>query len=110
MLVELGRTGLSCTRLGIGLAPIGGLYADVGEQDARNTVDRAWDRGVRLFDTSPLYGYGRTETRAGAALHDRDDFVLSTKVGRVLERQSDGDAAQEFWVGVDPSIKPVFDF
>jgi D-threo-aldose 1-dehydrogenase len=128
MQVELGRTGLSVTRLGVGLAPIGGLYADVGEQQARATVDRAWDRGVRLFDTSPLYGYGRSETRAGAALRDRDDYVLSTKVGRVLEmtrpwhagspedrREAPGagpeeSAAQDFWVGVDPEITPVFDF
>ena len=110
MLVPLGRTGLSVTELGIGLAPIGGLFADVSDQQARATVDRAWDRGVRLFDTSPLYGYGRSETRAGAALRDRSQFVLSTKVGRVLVKDESGDAGQEFWAGVDPTVTPVFDF
>jgi D-threo-aldose 1-dehydrogenase len=127
-LVPLGKTGLSVTELGIGLAPIGGLYADVSDEQARATVDRAWDRGVRLFDTAPLYGYGRSETRAGAALRDRSGFVLSTKVGRVLVRDEagsagspadrreapgaghDSSAAQEFWTGVDPAVTPVFDF
>jgi D-threo-aldose 1-dehydrogenase len=113
MLVPLGRTSLSVTELGIGLAPIGGLYADVSDEQARATVDRSWDCGVRLFDTSPLYGYGRSETRAGAALRDRSEFVLSTKVGRVLvkdESGQDSTAGQEFWAGVDPTVTPVFDF
>ncbi|MEV0271985.1 aldo/keto reductase [Hamadaea sp. NPDC050747] len=110
MQVELGRTGLSVTRLGLGLAPIGGLYADVSEDQARQTVDRAWDRGVRLFDTAPFYGYGRSETRSGAALRDRSAHVLSTKVGRVLEREDQGDVDPDVWAGVDPSVRPVFDF
>ncbi|NUO58922.1 MAG: aldo/keto reductase [Hamadaea sp.] len=110
MQVELGRTGLSVTRLGLGLAPIGGLYADVSEGQARQTVDRAWDRGVRLFDTAPFYGYGRSETRSGAALRDRSAHVLSTKVGRVLEREDHGDVDPDVWAGVDPSVRPVFDF
>ncbi|MEV6970291.1 aldo/keto reductase [Hamadaea sp. NPDC051192] len=110
MQVELGRTGLTVTRLGLGLAPIGGLYADVSEHQARQTVDRAWDRGVRLFDTAPFYGYGRSELRSGEALRDRDGHVLSTKVGRVLERQDAGDTDSDVWVGVDPAVRPVFDF
>ncbi|MCP2327691.1 D-threo-aldose 1-dehydrogenase [Hamadaea flava] len=110
MQVELGRTGLTVTRLGLGLAPIGGLYADVSEHQARQTVDRAWDRGIRLFDTAPFYGYGRSELRSGEALRDRGAHVLSTKVGRVLERQDDGDTDPDVWVGVDPTVRPVFDF
>ncbi|NUR49084.1 MAG: aldo/keto reductase [Hamadaea sp.] len=110
MQVELGRTGLSVTRLGLGLAPIGGLYADVSPEQARATVDRAWDRGVRLFDTAPFYGYGRSETRSGEALRGRAGHVLSTKVGRVLERQDDGESDADVWAGVDPSVRPVFDF
>lgn len=110
-LVPLGKTGLTVTRLGLGLAPIGGLYADVSDPAARAVVDRAWELGVRLFDTSPLYGYGRSERRAGAALHGRAGYVLSTKVGRLIVPADAGpDAAQEFWAGVDPSVTPVFDF
>jgi D-threo-aldose 1-dehydrogenase len=108
--VPLGKTGLAVTELGLGLAPIGGLYADLGDDQARATVDRGWERGLRFFDTAPLYGYGRSEVRTGAALRRREDFVLSTKVGRVLAQASEGDAGQEFWAGVDPSVTPVFDF
>jgi D-threo-aldose 1-dehydrogenase len=73
--------------LGFGGAPIGNLYAEVSDADARATVDAAWDAGVRYFDTAPHYGLGLSERRLGAALADRprDEFVLSTKVGRVLE-------------------------
>jgi D-threo-aldose 1-dehydrogenase len=53
-LVALGATGLHVTELGLGLAPIGGLYADVDDDLARATIDRGWGRGLRLFDTAPL--------------------------------------------------------
>jgi D-threo-aldose 1-dehydrogenase len=84
--VQLGRADVNVTRLGLGCAPIGGLYKPVSEADAREVVDRAWEHGLRLFDTAPLYGSGLSERRVGAALGDRprDAFVLSTKVGRLL--------------------------
>ncbi|WP_027341021.1 aldo/keto reductase [Hamadaea tsunoensis] len=107
--VPLGRTGLSVTELGLGLAPLGGLYTDVSEQDARDAVETGWDLGVRFFDTAPLYGFGRSETRAGAALAGRTEFVLSTKAGRVITSVPDG-GGQDFWAGVDPAVAPVFDF
>lgn len=109
-LVPLGATGLQVTELGLGLAPIGGLYADVDDEHARATVTHGWDRGLRLFDTAPLYGYGRSERRTGAALRERTGHVLSTKVGRVLHGSDGGDAAQDIWAGVDPAVTPVFDF
>ena len=109
-LVPLGATGLQVTELGLGLAPIGGLYADVDDDLARATVGRGWDRGLRLFDTAPLYGYGRSERRTGAALQGRSGHVLSTKVGRVLHSNGDGDGGQDFWAGVDPTVAPVFDY
>src|SRR5262249_11491131 len=109
-LVPLGATGLQVTELGLGLAPIGGLYADVDDEHARATVDRGWDRGLRFFDTAPLYGYGRRERRTGAALAGRTGHVLSTKVGRVLTKTGGGDGGQDFWAGVDPAVAPVFDF
>ncbi len=82
----IGRTGLSATALGFGGASIGGLYHAVPEDEAVAVARRAWDLGVRLFDTAPLYGYGAAERRVGTALRDRprDAFVLSTKVGRLV--------------------------
>lgn len=82
--VPLGGTEVTVTRLGMGLAPIGGLYSAVGDRTAAAAVDEAWLRGVRFFDTAPLYGAGLSEKRAGAALRERTDFTLATKVGRRL--------------------------
>jgi len=83
---RLGRTSLSVTALGFGSAPIGGLYRAIEDADAIATVRHAWDLGIRFFDTAPLYGYGAAERRIGAALagERRHDFVLSTKVGRLV--------------------------
>ena len=57
---RLGGTALELTVLGFGAAPIGGFRATMPDRDAVSVVDEAWDQGVRLFDTSPFYGYGRT--------------------------------------------------
>jgi len=83
----LGRRGVSVTRLGLGTAPFGNMFTELTESDADATVAEAWDAGVRLFDTAPFYGHGLAEQRLGRALgaRTRDEFVLSSKVGRVLE-------------------------
>jgi D-threo-aldose 1-dehydrogenase len=88
--VPLGRTGLEVTRLAFGGASIGGLWTDIDDGSAITTARHAWDIGVRLFDTAPLYGYGASERRMGAALADRprDAYVLSTKVGRLVREVS----------------------
>ncbi len=108
--VPLGRTPLEVTRLGLGLAPIGGLYAHVSDEDAEQTVTRGLHHGLRLLDTAPLYGHGLSERRIGAALAQRPraDFVLSTKVGRLLVEGVEG--AQPIWAGLEPGIVPRFDF
>ena len=82
----IGSTSLRVTRLGLGGAPLGGLFASVEHEGALATVRAAYDAGVRYFDTAPLYGHGTGEMRMGEVLAgtSRDDFVLSTKVGRVL--------------------------
>jgi D-threo-aldose 1-dehydrogenase len=111
--VRLGSTDLQPTQLGLGLAPIGGLYTPVSDEQAAATIERAWQRGLRLFDTAPLYGYGRSERRTGAALSGRlrDELVLATKVGRLLGPAGpDGDAGQEIWADPLPGIAPHFDF
>src|SRR5437764_9697052 len=81
------RTGLSFSELCFGAAPIGNAFGAVSEEDARAAVDAAWDGGVRYFDTAPHYGLGLSERRLGRALagRPRDAYVLSTKVGRLLE-------------------------
>lgn len=108
--VGLAGTGLEVTRLGLGLAPIGGLYSPVSDEQAVETIERAWQHGVRLFDTAPLYGYGRSEERVGAALADRPRaaYVLSTKVGRLL--RAGGKAGQEFWAAPPPGVAPHLDY
>ncbi|BAL88182.1 putative aldo/keto reductase [Actinoplanes missouriensis 431] len=97
------------TRLGLGLAPLGGLFEPVGDDQARRTVDRAWELGLRFFDVAPLYGNGLAERRGGAALADRprDAFTLSTKVGRLLRRG--GTDVQDIWAE-SSDLTPVFDF
>jgi D-threo-aldose 1-dehydrogenase len=83
---RVGQTKLEVSILGFGGAPLGNLYRPIAEQEARATVQAAANAGICYFDTAPLYGYGLSEHRVGAALreHDRSDFVLSTKVGRLL--------------------------
>ena len=73
-------------RIGFGSAPLGNMFRDIPEDEARQTVDAAWDSGIRYFDTAPLYGAGLAEFRLGEALkdHRREEFVLLTKVGRVV--------------------------
>src|SRR4051794_26581064 len=83
--VTVGTTGLSLTRLGLGAAPLAGLYREVRDEDAVALIEHAWTIGVRSFDAAPLYGYGNGERRMGMALADkpRDEFAFSTKVGRL---------------------------
>lgn len=81
-----GKGELRFTELGFGTAPVGGLYRPVGAEEAQATMARAWDLGVRYFDTAPLYGLGQSETRLNRLLQgkSRGDYVVSTKVGRLL--------------------------
>jgi len=106
--VALGATGLTVTRLGLGCAALGNLYTATDDAGARATVDAAWDAGLRLFDTAPLYGSGLSEQRTGAALaaRERDAFVLATKVGRLLEP---GDPGETIFADAPPLVA-VFDF
>jgi D-threo-aldose 1-dehydrogenase len=83
----IGRSGVAVTEISFGGAAIGNLFTAVTDDDARAAVDAAWDGGIRYFDTAPHYGLGLSERRLGAALRDRPrgDYVISTKVGRLLE-------------------------
>ena len=83
---RLKRAGIDLTLLGLGSAPLGGLYAPVPISDARETVAAAWRRGIRYFDTAPMYGLGRCEHIVGEFLREEDPeaFHVSTKVGRLM--------------------------
>ncbi|HEX8667553.1 MAG TPA: aldo/keto reductase [Allosphingosinicella sp.] len=84
---------LSFSTLGFGAAPIGNMHRRLEEEEAAATVESAWAAGMRYFDTAPLYGHGLSERRVGAALREkpRDEFVVSTKVGRLLEPCAPGE-------------------
>lgn len=84
-------TGLSVTALGIGSAPLGGLYADVPRDQALATLERAWDLGLRYYDTAPMYGLTRSEHLVGHVLREKSEsYVLSTKVGRLMTNSRAG--------------------
>jgi D-threo-aldose 1-dehydrogenase len=85
--------------LGFGCAPIGGLYESVSDAQATATLQSAWDAGLRFFDTAPLYGLGSAERRLGNFLRTkpRDDYLLSTKVGRLIRPGSPDDSVAA-WV------------
>ena len=82
----VGYTDVAVTRLGFGTAPLANMYRNIPEDDARVTVRHAYDSGIRLFDTAPLYGKGLAEERLGHVLssYPRDSYTISTKVGRLL--------------------------
>ena len=73
-------------RLGLGGGPLGNYLTSITDEQAHAVVDAAWDGGIRYFDTAPMYGYGRSERRLGTALRNRprDEFIVSTKVGRLV--------------------------
>ena len=110
--VPVGGSGVRVTRLVFGGAPIGGLFAAVDDGAAQATLEAAWEAGIRAFDTAPHYGVGESERRIGRFLagRPRGDYVLSTKVGRLL-RPAAGDYADgaEGYFGT-PQLTRVRDY
>ena len=102
---------LAFTRLGFGGAPLGNMHRVLSEVESEATVRAAWDAGLRYFDTAPLYGHGLSETRIGRALagEARDHFLVSTKVGRVLEPCAPGEEAGGIYHATPP-LKVRFDY
>jgi len=86
------------TRLGLGGTGLGDMYHTTTDEAGKATVDAAWEAGIRYFDTAPHYGAGMSEHRFGAALRarPRDQYTLSTKVGRILHPQHPGEIAAPF--------------
>ncbi|WGH79670.1 aldo/keto reductase [Jannaschia ovalis] len=83
---RIGNGGLTFTELGMGGAPLGNLYRAISDAEADAILEAAWDAGVRYYDTAPLYGFGLSETQLNRFLRTkpRDEYVLSSKVGRYL--------------------------
>lgn len=83
---QVGTTTAHVTQFGLGTAPLGDLFVAVSEDAAQQTLQAAWDAGVRYYDTAPFYGHGKSEHRVGHFLRQqpREQFVISTKVGRVF--------------------------
>lgn len=107
----LPRTGLALPVFGLGCAQVGGLFQPMSEQDAAALFDSAWELGVRLFDTAPYYGYTRSEWRTGAALslRPRADYLLSTKVGRLMRPDDSVRPGDDGWADPLP-LRPQFDY
>ena len=109
---KLGRAGVEVTELGLGTAPLGELFDMIEENEAQGLLRAAWDGEVRYFDTSPWYGRGQAEHRVGRALYReaRDEFVISSKIGRLLRRPlKPGPFAQGEWLG-GLKFDTVFDY
>lgn len=114
--IPIGNTDLEVPQLGLGTAPLGGMQEAYTNADAHDVLAAAWEEGIRFFDTAPWYGTTQSEHRVGAFLRDkpRDEFVLTTKVGRVFKRP---DSAVDFeasqwrrrWPGGLPFV-PHFDY
>lgn len=108
---RLGHTGLHLTELGFGAAPIGNLYRPLLDRDVDALLHSAWEAGLRYFDTAPLYGFGLSEARLGRFLQTkpRDEFVLSTKVGRLMKPNTGWHEQREAFIDAAP-FEPVFDY
>jgi D-threo-aldose 1-dehydrogenase len=108
---RFGRAGFEVTAMALGAAPIGNIFRPITNRDAEAMVDRAWDAGIRLFDTAPMYGHGLSEHRLGHALfkYERSDYILSTKVGRVLSPDNPEAIDSGVWVDIPP-MRSDFDY
>jgi D-threo-aldose 1-dehydrogenase len=98
-LVMVGTTDVGVSRFSIGGTPFGDMYEAVLDEDVVATIHRAYDLGVRYFDTAPLYGVGKSERRVGLGVRDlpREEITVSTKVGRILHDD-------------DGTIPPTFEY
>jgi D-threo-aldose 1-dehydrogenase len=108
----LGSTGLRITEIGFGAASIGNLHRATTDEEAFTAVTQAWEAGIRYFDTAPHYGLGLSERRLGKVLsaHPRGEYVVSTKVGRLLEPNPNPTGLDDDGFVVPGDIRRVWDF
>lgn len=107
----VGRTDLQITEIGFGCAPLGNLYRPVSEDAVDEVLEAAWEAGIRYFDTAPHYGGGLAEERLGRFLRTkkRDDYVISTKVGRILHTVAREEAEDHGFVDAHP-VRLEYDY
>ena len=108
--VKLKRSELEVTRLSLGTAPLGGLFASVSDKDGDELLNNALDLGINYFDTAPQYGHGVAEVRLGRALQNaKVPFIVETKVGRVLKRV-EGVEPEKWFPDAPRDIVPIYDY
>ena len=102
---------LNFTTLGFGSAPLGNYLRPLSEEDCGRTLSTAWDSGVRYFDTAPFYGLGLSEMRVGRLLSSRrrQDFIIATKVGRLLEPCTKEEVNSVFFMDT-PQVRFHYDY
>lgn len=107
--VKIAKTELEISRLGLGTAPLGGLFTSVLDRDSDELIESALENDINFFDTAPQYGHGTAEIRLGRILKKTNSqFVLETKVGRVLNPTDNAETA--WFADANPHLEPVFDF
>jgi D-threo-aldose 1-dehydrogenase len=109
---QVGRTELRVPPMGFGTAHLGGMYNRVSGEVAHATLQAAWDGGIRFYDTAPWYGRGLSEHRTGDFLIDRprDEFILTTKIGRSLRRPADPKSFDRTPWGGGLNMEVVWDY
>jgi D-threo-aldose 1-dehydrogenase len=105
-------TELQFTELGFGGAPLGNLYRPMTEKEARLMLEAVWAAGCRYFDTAPLYGLGLSETRLNGFLRPkpRDSYLISTKIGRLLDVCEPHERTRQYAFFETPSRRERFDY
>ena len=108
---KFGRVDLEVTTFAFGTAPIGNIFREIDDKTADGMIQQAWDAGVRFYDTAPMYGHGLSELRLGHSLRwkNRDDYVLASKVGRVLKPKKRSEIDFAPWVNAG-AFEMTFDY
>ncbi len=108
---RFGRVDLEVTAFAFGTAPVGNIFREIDEETSEAMFQTSWDAGVRFYDTAPMYGHGLSELRTGQSLRwkKRDDFVLASKVGRVLHPAKRESINFAPWVNAAP-FRMEFDY
>src|SRR3977135_2051573 len=109
--LSIAAAGSALAAIGLGGVPLGNEFEVVSDEDAYKTLEAAWNAGVRYYDVAPWYGLGLGERRYGNFLHNknRDDYVLSSKVGKLLKASPYNDAESTFPFSPSPN-NVVFDY
>ncbi|MEM1400136.1 MAG: aldo/keto reductase [Pseudomonadota bacterium] len=108
---KFGRVDLNVTAFSFGTAPVGNIFREIDEATSDAMYQASWDAGIRYYDTAPMYGHGLSELRTGQSLRwkNRDDFVLSSKVGRILKPKKRSEIDFAPWNNAAP-FEMVFDY